>query len=71
MNTDFKRVNILDCLDIFCSELDDLFGDSSKGIEELIVERLYKKINKKYEKDREKEFAEYIGDALKEFIEYY
>jgi hypothetical protein len=71
MSTPFKRVNILECSDVFSNELEDLFGDSARGIEDLILERLYKKINKKYEKNRDKKFDEYIRDALKGYIEYY
>ncbi len=37
----------------------------------MILERLYKKINIKYEKDRNKKFEEYVHGALKLYIEYY
>ncbi len=71
LNTSFKRANILECSDVFSCELEDIFGDSARGIEDLILERLHKKINRKYEKDRNKKFDEYIRDALKGYIEYY
>lgn len=71
MNTEFKRETILECPEVFSCELEDLFGQSARGIEDLILERLYRKINKKYEKDRDKKFDEYISEALKGFLEYY
>ena len=71
MNTEFKKETILECPDVFSSELEDLFGQSARGIEDLILERLYMKINKKYEKDRDRKFEDYIGEALKGFLEYY
>ena len=71
MNTAFKRSSILEHPGIFSSELEDLFGHSARGIEDLILERLYKKINRKYVKDKNKNFEEYIDDALKGYIKYY
>ncbi|MCJ7730876.1 hypothetical protein MUP51_01050 [Candidatus Bathyarchaeota archaeon] len=71
LNTPFKKSSIIEYPDVFCCELEDLFGDSARGIEDLILERLYKKINIKYEKDRNKKFEEYVHGALKLYIEYY
>jgi hypothetical protein len=71
LNTPFKKSSIIECPDVFSCELEDLFGDSARGIEDLILERLYKKINRKYEKNKSKKFEEYIRDALKGYIEYY
>ena len=71
LNTPFRKAKILENPETFSYELEELFGHSARGIEDLIVERLYKKINKKYEKDKDKKFEEYIRDALKGFTEYY
>lgn len=71
MNTEFKKATILECPDVFSCELEDLFGHSARGIEDLIIERLYEKINRKYEKDNNRKFEEYISEALKGFLEYY
>ena len=71
LNTAFKRVNILENPDIFSIELEDLFGNSAKGIEDLILERLCKKIDKKYIKDRNMRFEDSIDEALKGYVKYY
>jgi hypothetical protein len=71
LNTAFKRKDILECPNVFSYELEDLFGHSARGIEELIIERFYKKIDRKYEKDRDKRFEDYIREALKGYTEYY
>jgi len=71
LNTAFKRTSILERPDIFSIELEDLFGNSARGIEDLILERLYKKINRKYMKDRNKKFEDSINEALKGYIKYY
>lgn len=69
--TAFKRTSILEQPNVFSSELEDLFGDSARGIEDLIVERLYKKINRKYVKDKNMKFEDSINEALKGYIKYY
>ncbi|MCK4990757.1 MAG: hypothetical protein KAS29_09730 [Bacteroidales bacterium] len=46
---------------VFCAELEDLFGASAKGIEDLVLERLYSKINQKYKRDRMKNFEDYLS----------
>lgn len=71
LNTSFKKAKILERPDIFSIELEDLFGDSARGIEDLILERLCKKINKKYIKDRNMRFEDSINEALKGYIKYY
>lgn len=71
LNTAFKREEILDKPSIFCSELEDLFGASAKGIENLIIERLYSKIKQKHRKDRDKCFETYLNEALSCFLELY
>jgi len=53
---------------LFSSGLNDLFGDSAKGIEEIIVERFYSKIKMKYVRSREKTFSEYVNEALNSYI---
>ncbi len=53
---------------VFSSELEDLFGDSAGGIEELIVERFYSKIKLKYVRSREKSFSDYVSEALNSYI---
>lgn len=63
LNTPFKRNEISENPDIFTSELEDLFGSSAPGIEDLIIEKLYQKINFRYEKIREKKFSDYIEEA--------
>lgn len=71
LNTEFKKVKILESPGVFSSELEDLFGQSARSIEALIIERLYKKINREYVKDRNMKFEDYIRDGLKGYIEYY
>lgn len=71
LNTSFKRTTILEYPYVFSRELEDLFGQSAKGIEELIIERLYKKICKKYIKDSNMNFEDYISEALKRYTECY
>ena len=71
LNTPFKKEDIIDCPDVFSCELEDLFGQSAIGIEDLIIERFYKKINRKYEKNRDKKFEDYIKEAFKAYTEYY
>ena len=71
LNTQFKRNEILECPDVFSCELEDLFGQSARGIEDLIIERFYSKIDKKYIKERDKKFETYIEEALKGYTEYY
>ena len=67
--SDFNQDRILDEPWIFCSELEDLFGDSAKGIQNLVLKRLYSKINQRYRQDSTKSFEDYLSDALKHFIE--
>lgn len=71
LNTAFKRTTILERPEVFSIELEDLFGDSARGIEDLIIERLCKKINKKYIKDRNMKFEDSINEALKGYVKYY
>ena len=71
LNTAFKKAKILERPDIFSIELEDLFGNSARGIEDLIIERLCKKINKKYIKDRSMRFEDSINEALKGYVKYY
>lgn len=68
LNTAFKRGEIVKNPGLFSSGLDDLFGDSAKGIEEIIVERFYSKIKIKYVRSREKSFSEYVNEALNSYI---
>lgn len=68
LNTAFKRGEIGKNLGVFSCGLEDLFGDSAKGIEELIVERFYSKIKRKYVRNREKTFSEYVNEALNSYI---
>ena len=69
--TDFNQECILDEPWIFCAELEDLFGASAKGIVDLVLERLYSKINQKYKRDRTKSFEDYLSEALKCFTDFY
>jgi hypothetical protein len=69
--SDFNQERILDEPWIFSSELEDLFGDSAKGIKNLVIKRLYSKINIRYKRDRTRSFEDYLSDALKCFTEYY
>lgn len=68
LNTAFKRGEIVKKPGVFSTELEDLFGDSANGIEELIVERFYSKIKMKYVRNREKSFSDYINEALNSYI---
>lgn len=68
LNTAFKRGEIVKNPGVFSRELEDLFGDSANGIEELIVERFYSKIKMKYIRSREKSFSEYVSEALNSYI---
>lgn len=68
LNTPFKRGEIAENPKVFSSELEDLFGASAYGIEELIIERFYSKIKLKFVKKRKKTFSEYITEALKSYI---
>jgi hypothetical protein len=68
LNTAFKRGEIVNDPGVFSSELEDLFGDSTKGIEELIVERFYSKIKLKFVRSREKTFSDYVNEALNSYI---
>ena len=68
LNTAFKRGEIVKNPRLFSSGLDDLFGDSAKGIEEIIVERFYSKIKLKYVRSRKKTFSEYVDEALNSYI---
>ena len=68
LNTAFKRGEIVLNPGLFSSGLNDLFGDSAKGIEEIIVERFYSKIKMKYVRSREKTFSEYVNEALNSYI---
>ncbi|MEE8323574.1 MAG: hypothetical protein V3R57_08130 [Candidatus Bathyarchaeia archaeon] len=67
--SDFNQERILDEPWIFSSELEDLFGDSAKGIQDLVLKRLYLKINQRYKRDRMRSFEDYLSDALKRFTE--
>ena len=69
--TDFSQECILDEPRVFCAELEDLFGASAKGIEDIVIERLYSKIDQKYRRDRTKSFEDYLSEALKCFTEFY
>lgn len=71
LNTDFTRESILENPEVFSNELKDFFGDSANGIENLVIERLYSKIDKKFRADRAKCFKDYICDALDQYVEYY
>ena len=44
-NTDFSQEYNKDEPWVFCAKLEDLFGASAKGIEDLVLERLYSKID--------------------------
>jgi hypothetical protein len=65
LNTEFRKESILKNPEIFSRELEDIFGSSSSGIEELIIKRLYKKINAIYVKKEEKRFSDYIFEGMK------
>jgi hypothetical protein len=69
INTGFRRKSILEDPGVFCRELEDLFGAGAYGIERLIVERFYSKMNLKYVKDRKKTFADYISEAVKLYLD--
>ena len=68
LNTSFNRREIVRNPGGFSRELEDLFGDSANGIEELIVERFYSKIKMNYVRSREKSFSEYVSEALNSYI---
>ena len=68
LNTAFKRGEIVKNPGLFANGLEDLFGDSAKGIEKIIVERFYSKIKLKYVRSREKTFSEYVNEALNSYI---
>ncbi len=68
LNTAFKRGEIVKNPRVFSRELEELFGDSAKGIEELIVERFYSKIKLKYVRTRERSFSDYVSEALNSYI---
>lgn len=68
LNTAFKRGEIVNDPGLFSNGLEDLFGDSAKGIERLIVERFYSKIKLKYVRNREKTFSDYVNEALNSYI---
>lgn len=68
LNTTFKRGEIVKNPRLFSIGLEDLFGDSANGIEELIIERFYSKIKLKYVRNREKTFSEYINESLNSYI---
>ncbi|MCW4049492.1 MAG: hypothetical protein NWE89_07115 [Candidatus Bathyarchaeota archaeon] len=70
LNTPFKKNEILDSPEIFSIELEDLFGASARGIENLIIERFYSKIKIKYVRDRDKTFSDYVMKALESYIDY-
>jgi len=67
--SDFNQERILDEPGIFSSELEDLFGDSTRGIQDLILKRLYSKVNQRYIPARTRKFEDYLSDALKCFTE--
>jgi hypothetical protein len=71
LNTAFKKDKVLEDPSIFSRELEDLFGASANGIENLIIERLCGKIKQKYQKERGKSFEAYISEALICFLELY
>jgi len=68
LNTAFNRGGIVKNPGLFSNGLEDLFGDSAYGIEELIVERFYSKIKLKYVRSRENTFSEYVNEALNSYI---
>jgi len=68
LDTAFKRGEIVKNPGLFSSGLEDLFGDSASGIEELIVERFYSKIKLKFVRSRKKTFTEYVNEALNSYI---
>ncbi len=67
LNTGFRRSTIIDDPRVFCCELEDLFGAGAYGIENLIIEKFYSKINLRFVKDRKKTFVDYVNEALKEY----
>jgi len=69
MNTGFSRNTILEVPEVFCSELEDLFGAGARGIEDLIIERFYGKMNMKYVRVREKSFRDYVNEAVKVYVD--
>lgn len=71
LNTAFKKEEIVDNPKVFCEELEDLFGASANGIEILIIDRLYSKINMKLRKERGKGFEVYIQEAFSCYMEPY
>ncbi|MBN2334069.1 hypothetical protein JXL21_00820 [Candidatus Bathyarchaeota archaeon] len=68
LNTPFRRGEIVKDPIVFSSELEDLFGASANDIEDLIIEKFYSKIRIKYVRDRSKNFAEYVKEAMKSYI---
>lgn len=68
LNTAFKRGEIVKNPGLFSNGLEDLFGDSAKGIEELIIKIFYSKIKLKYVRSREKTFSKYVNEALNSYI---
>ncbi len=71
INTAFKKEEIVDKPNVFSEELEDFFGASSKGIEDLILKRFYSKIKQKYRKEHGKDFGCYITDAFTCYMELY
>jgi len=69
INTGFRRKGILEDPGTFSRELEDLFGAGAYGIERLIIERFYYKMNLKYVRSREKTFVDYIKEAVKMYVD--
>ena len=69
LNTGFRKSTILDDPKVFCCELEDLFGAGAYGIEDLVIEKFYGKINLRFVKDRKKTFVDYVNEALKEYVD--
>jgi len=69
LNTGFRKSTILDDPRVFCIELEDIFGAGAYGVEDLIIEKFYRKMNLRFVKDRKKTFADYVNEALKEYVD--
>ena len=68
LNSTFKRGDIVKNADILSHELRELFGDSGAIIEDIIVKKVYEKLNIPSEGDRGT-FHEKINRAYESFSE--
>ena len=70
LNTPLKRSEIAEKPELFAEELEGLFGDGAKVIEERMIRNLYAKIGSKFTKIDGYTFPDYVKDAKEKYLKH-